>query len=153
MSGGFSHGSGHVNGAPRSYGPLKPVYTKFLVLPNILTYYWDDNRPSYGYFQHQITYITPTVGQNVPVDITYRGNEWMMTINDAAKQWYSMDNPPYSKIIETGSEAISSASILSGASSSGLTYYTMSGNLVTSWGTGTTLYCNSPATVGRVTKD
>lgn len=132
---------------------------------NILTYYRADNRPNGGgYHEHQITSITPTVGTWEPIEITYVGNnQWNVYYNFTLQKdpngynSISTNNPPYSEYMSTGSEATSSsstlASALASAYSSGMEYYTISGTWTSSWGTGTGLVCNSPASVGWVPTD
>lgn len=118
---------------------------------NIATWYWADNRPTYGYDEHQITSVPVTVGATMPVDIVYQGNDtWSITINDSAKNWRSTDNPPYSEYMSTGLESASPNSVLDGAYSSGMAYANLNYPWISSWGSGTELHNDSPANVAWV---
>jgi hypothetical protein len=121
---------------------------------DILTHYWADNRPYYGYYDHQITAITPSIGSWVEVKISYAGvvngtYEWDVYRN-GTRYGISEDNPPYSESMVTGLETTSPNSTLADAYSNSL-QYNYNGTWISDWG-GATLQCNDLAEVQWVTQ-
>lgn len=88
---------------------------------NILTWYWADDRPSYGFFEHRITTPSISAGTWHHLKILYSGNNtWTVFIDGSQPNnggGVSSPNPPDSNSFEAGLESTSECSDLGSSSS------------------------------------
>jgi hypothetical protein len=108
---------------------------------NILTYYWAHKSPTYGYGDHQITSITPTVGNWVPIQVRYStNNTWNIYYN------FNVESGPYGSSAATGNalwsygmvaglESTCQTSTLTNAQASALQWLDPQGVWNTGWNT------------------
>lgn len=122
-----------------------------------LTFYWARNTPSNGYAEHRVNNATPSVGTWEPVQISYDGNGiWGVYFNytkatSGDGSTASISASAYSRGYEGGLESTSSSSYAAATYANYLEYETTGGSWTSSIDSGSTLYCDSPATSSWVT--
>ena len=104
--------------------------------PENFTYYWfwADNRPSYGYAEHDITSQTPSINTNYAVGFLYIGsNEWQV-IENGVVIGTSTHNPPDGNFLEAGGEHnLNPGGVTAGTASSLAYRWASNGNNVSGW--------------------
>lgn len=104
------------------------------------TFFWADNRPNYGYSQHQITGIAANINTWYSLEVHDLSNSTWGAYIDGTLYGYSTNNPTFSEAMEGGSE-ITNTGVRAAASFSSLAYVS-GGTYFGSWsGTG---YNNGP---------
>jgi hypothetical protein len=106
-----------------------------------LTYYWAHQSPVYGYGDHRITSITPTVGNWEPIEILYNtNNTWNIYYNwqvgsgpDGSSQ--ATGNALWSYGMVAGLESTDTNNHLTNAKAYGLEYEDPQGTWHTGWNT------------------
>lgn len=121
---------------------------------NVLTYYWAHNTNAYGYGDHQVTSITPTVGNWEPIQVSYSSNNtWNIYYNwkvetgpDGSSQ--ATFNALWSYGMVAGLESTCQTSTLTNAQASALEWLNPNGVWQNGWNTTNNpsyLYVVSPA--------
>lgn len=157
------NGSGHINQTiwvstddQTNTGTywVEAGYTYGFQGSNVLTYYWAHQSPTYGYGGHQITSITPTVGNWEPIEIAYSGNStWDIYYNWSTQTGSygssaATGNALWSYGLEAGLESTNTNNKLTNAQLSGLEWLDPNSVWQTGWDTtnnASSLLVDSPA--------
>lgn len=95
-------------------------------------WYWADNRPTHGYFEHQIGWAGPDNATHT-VQLAQAPLDQYYVFIDSTRFGISVSNPPGTQISETGVESTNPASHLGVTSSNNLQYRDGANAWVNNW--------------------